>query len=351
MNAIASISRLLSRSRVPFAVLFGFMALVLLWAGLGLSELLPRPGVAVAGSEPFDHRAAPLAVPKERAGLLQSSVDSVALSLGSAFADSAALDEESKKKILGSALSGLTFRLGGEVYFTAWQGTHMVHSPLSPDTAGMDFAEALDGRGAAFVRSMENIAFEGGFVQVTLPRQFVERGHGRMHDVRDKSVAESAIVAGTAGRPSGSAALRGTIKMHGDPLELSEVFPVEPEFCTLGPACGQALLCPENPVLARPEPAALSLAPVEQVAYVRNIPHSGWHIAAFMPIAPLPGGTEGFSAAWAPDNLEETAAESMFRRGLSLSGFSLAGLAGLMISPGIGRSGRKRDELSGESGG
>lgn len=343
---------------MPLAALLGFMALALLWAGLGLSELLPRPGVAVAGSQDQDRNAAPLALSRERANLLQSSVDSVALSLGSAFAGPSSLSGDDKKNVLHAALSGLTFGLGGEVYFTAWQGTRMLHSPLSPDAADMDFAEALDERGAAFVRSMESVAPEGGFVQVTLPRQFADREPGKRPLLRNLDDAEvtkaleslaGGLERGTAPRKSAPVALRGTINLHDDPSALAEVVPVEAERCALGAECGRALLCPDSPALAQREPRDFSSAPVEQVVYARRIPNSDWHIAAFMPLSPLPNAEDGFSAAWTCGSPEEAAAENMFRKGLSVSGFSLAGLAGLMLSPGIGRGGKNRETPEGDA--
>ena len=174
MNYLRLPLTIFSRRRPLAAACLFALSFALLWMGFGISELLPLPRVAVAESAPADHHNAPSDISPERAGLLQSSVDSVALGLGSAL--TAIADEPARQAALGNALSALTFELGGEAYFTAWQGTRIMHSPLTPDTMGMDFADALDERGSAVVRTMESVADSGGgFVRVTLPRQLPRR--------------------------------------------------------------------------------------------------------------------------------------------------------------------------------
>ncbi|MDL2317458.1 hypothetical protein LJC59_10400, partial [Desulfovibrio sp. OttesenSCG-928-A18] len=165
----------LRRCRIGCAFVLALAAFAMLFVGLGLARFLPLPGEAVAESAEPERRQPPESlVSPERARLLQSSVDSVALGLGKALA---AMEEpEARRELLSRALSALTFELGGGVYFTAWEGTRMLHSPLSPDTAYLDFAQALDRRGVSFVREMERTAARGGgFITVTLPRQLPYR--------------------------------------------------------------------------------------------------------------------------------------------------------------------------------
>ena len=339
-----------SRRRPLAAACLFALSFALLWTGFGVSELLPLPKVAVAESAPANHHEAPAVIPPERATLLQSSVDSVALGLSGVLISLA--DDPARQTALANALSALTFELGGEAYFTAWQGTRLMHSPLTPDTKGMDFADALDERGSSFVRAMEAVAEDGGgFVRVTLPRQMPRRISG--------------------GFAAGGEAVSVPLHMNMDDAKVREGLDslsasiVERAADTDKAARGQRL----QPALARvavtpkadapnaglaPEPvlqdgrlevrALMDSTPVEQVVYIRRIPQSAWHIAAFMPAETRPGSEgRGFSPVWsaaAADKSALKAAEEDFRTGLCVSGFSLAGLAGLLMTPGRSR----RDE-------
>jgi hypothetical protein len=81
-----------------------------------------------------------------------------------------------------------------------------------------------------------------------------------------------------------------------------------------------------------PPPAVLESEPVEQLLYVRRIPHSPWHIAAFMPAGPPPAHPEGFSPVFsdAQAQVDQARAEATLRRGLRIFGFALTGLACLL---------------------
>jgi hypothetical protein len=234
---------------VRLAAALACLALLLFGAGMGLYGL--SPGSAFAVNDPG---LASSAVFPQRAALLQSTVDSVALSLGRAFAEEAALDAESKRRMLRNALSSLSFELGAGLYFTAWQGTRNVCSPISPDAEGLDFAGSLDSDGTPFVLEMESLAGKGGgFLHARLP-------------------------------------------------------------------------------LTRPD--AESPGPVrEHLIYARQIPAgAGIFLAAFLPVAPV--GEGGFSASWSLARREEINVQSLdkLRNGLFLSGFSLAGLSGLLLA-------------------
>ena len=339
-----------SRRRPLAAACLFALSFALLWTGFGVSELLPLPKVAVAESAPANHHDAPAVIPPERAALLQSSVDSVALGLGGVLTSLA--DDPARQAALANALSALTFELGGEAYFTAWQGTRLMHSPLTPDTTGMDFADALDERGSSFVRAMEAVAEGGGgFVRVTLPRQLPRRISGgfaaggeavsaplhmNMDDAKVREGLDSLSASIVEQAADADKAARGQ-RLHPEPVRVA----VTPDAGA--PNTG---LAPE-PVLqdGRLEVRALmDSTPVEQVVYVRRIPQSAWHIAVFMPAETRPGSEGcGFSPVWsaaAADKSALKAAEEDFRSGLCVSGFSLAGLAGLLMTPGRSR----RDE-------
>lgn len=327
------------RLRKAVACAFLLAAVALLWAGFGLSRFLPAPALAVAGSAPSDLSGAPLdGLPKERAALLQSTVDSVALSLGGAFAFAAQEDGAfPKKQALAGALNALTFNLGSEVYFTAWQGTRIVHSPMNPDAGDLDFAEALDERGAAFVRDMERAAGErGGFIRAMLPRQMPHQPTPlRLNKDAAEITRELDNLAGAiAGENGGGGVARGRViaitLRSGE--EAAFVKPAD-SFC---PGNTDKASCISGKNLPAPDST-----PVKQVIYVRRIPASDWHIAAFMPEeTSRRAQTEAFSAAWRDKN--DTEAENL-RKGLCVSGFSLAGLAGLMFAPGIAPRRRERD--------
>ena len=257
--------------RVVLASVFGCIGLILLWLACTDVQLPARATSSRAFSSQI--RLSPdLGTTDEEARLLQSAVDSVAVSLGSLLERIS--DPASRKSLLATALNTLTFELGGDVFFTAWQGTRVLHSPLSPDAANMDFAQAVDYRGTPFVVEMAQKARKGGgFMQVLLPPPLSPRG-------ADEPLARP-VSQGAGSSPS---------------------------------------------TATRPG--------VEQVLYVRPIPHSNWHIAAFMPADPdLPGQ----AAALVTDNgpLEKESSESLRKRmraGMGLSGFSLTGMAGLLLA-------------------
>lgn len=247
-------------------------------------------GAAVAESSPPDPAHAPVGIDKGAALYLRSTVDAAALALGSMFPVDGNAGEE-RKRMLAASLGGLTFNLGGSVYFTAWQGTRIVYSPMSPDAEGMDFAESLDARGKAFVRRVEEAALNGGgFVGVLLPKA-------------------------PAGRDGGAA---GAARALDDGL-----FAV-PGLC----ADGHGGACPMPGPVSRGsvKGGGAQPEPVEQMVYSRPVPHSEWHIAAFMPC----DASEKKSDAL----LEAASRQDLLQKGLRLSGLSLAGLAGLLLISG-----------------
>ena len=355
MNAPFSTSYRLHRCRLVAACLLGFLGLALLWAGFGISEFLALQREAVADSAPREHQSLPVSlISKEQARLLQSTVDSTALSLGSVLASApATLTEPDGRSAVASALSALTFGLGGEVYFTVWSDTRLVHSPLAPDAEGMDFVAATDDRGSFFVLRMSHIAEEGGgFLQVVLPRQFAgrdrqdaahavsgepgSRRHSQELDILVSELVQSPLLdRQTPLQTTGAVIGDITDEPHG----VSEAFTGMPDYCPINsrfaPDCGGRSAPPQS----------VDTTPVDQVVYIRRIPRCDWHIAAFMPVDARP--EQGFSAAWVTRT--DTAMEALeadYRKGLCVSGFSLAGLAGLMLVPGRREEDSARTPLS-----
>lgn len=63
---------------------------------------------------------------------------------------------------MAEALNRVYPDLAESGYFVLWRGTVDVCSPLTPDTAGLDFGAQRDAGGAYFVRDLEKIAKAGG---------------------------------------------------------------------------------------------------------------------------------------------------------------------------------------------
>ncbi len=333
MNRTTFLHQLANGCRIPAACLLAAAAICMLWTGLGLTDWWPGTGTAVAESAPPDPSVPPGGVDAGRALYLQSSVDAAALALGGALSNGG-LDEDRRDAMLAASLGDLTFQLGGAVYFTAWRGTRVFYSPLSPDAGNMDFAEALDARGVPFVRRMEEAARSGGgFVRVLLPEAPAgPRAHGPVVcgtiDVTEPGPSEAGA------SEAGASEAGGTAGQASPPLE--EALPgadtwffTDAEFCPRG--AGRCPVAKAHP--HRRDDHAVSVPePVEQVVYVRPVPGGEEHIAAFMPLdAPEDDAARAAEAA-SIDELRE--------KGLRLSGLSLAGLAGLLFAAG----GIRRDD-------
>lgn len=367
MHAATCPFSLLRRLRSAFAGLICLSGFALLLTGFGVSDVPVLRHEAVAGTAPSDPRNAPFSViSKERAALLQSSVDSAALSLGSMLATASALSPDDKTPFpaVASVLSTLTFGLGEEVYFTVWEGTRILHSPLAPDAEGMDFADSTDERGVAFVLDMARTAANGGgFLRVTLPRQFsdadsaaafdaaLQAGSGNTAATRDLDTLIETIV--RSGRkeqeePPARREREGpppSAPPGADAANAADVADAPPGMA--GTVAGMPDYCPINNRFAAQRgggnvpPPAENAAPVDQVVYVRHIPRSKWHIAAFMPVDPEPG-QHALSDRTLRAGRTDDGRAAEYRKGLCVSGFSLAGLAGLMLLPGSGKTRRSK---------
>ena len=119
----------LYRCRIAASALLAVSSLALFLIGIGLYDPLPLPKTVAAESAPSDmHGVPPAVLPESVVMRLQAAVDSAALSLGGVFREAA------------SAKDG-----------------PVVYSPLAPDAVDMDFADALDQRGSAFVLCMKEV--------------------------------------------------------------------------------------------------------------------------------------------------------------------------------------------------
>lgn len=336
------------RLRLAASCLLGLTGFALVWTGSGLSDYLELQPEAVAESGPHALYAPPRHLPgKAQATLLETTVDSAALSFSGVLAEQADMENKAAPDLLGPAMTTLTMGLGGEVYFTLWHGTTMVHSPFVPDASDMDFAGSLDERGQPFVRDMADAAARGGgFVTVSLPRQFSDSGVNQVfpssaHAVTPDQSADLLIESITRSGGHGANAKAPACVVRGEvtdlPYGMAKALRGMPDYCPIE----NSFTAPCAATQAPPEP---DLAPVEQIVYVRRIPGSVFHIAAFMPLDGR--ARQGFSASWSAP--AEEGREQEYRKGMCLSGFSLAGLAGLMLTPGRAKRGGKEDFKSEE---
>jgi hypothetical protein len=201
-------------------------------------------------------------------------VDSAALSLAGVLADLP--DPSARRAALAGALNALAFDPGSPVYFTAWEQTRLLHSPLTPDTEDQDFAQALDARGTPFVRDLDALGEAGGgFLHIFLPRH-----------IFDKERPAAAPLAAAAG----------------------------------------ALLSRSAPAPEAQEEARL--------VYIRGISGTSWRIGAFMPLpagAPLPPPGSPPRVWDIPATREEGFPEPA-RGAFFLTGLSFLGLAGVFFS-------------------
>ena len=301
-------------------------AILCIWAAAGIPFPFSGAGIAAAGSEPGNSGESDSST-QLRKMLLQASVDSAALGI-SGILDNLP-DAEAKRNALAAALDSLTFDLGAPVYFTAWEQTRLLHSPLTPDTENMDFADALDSRGVAFVRALSGcLENGGGFVQVLLPRQNFDRnGHTTQLPEQQTDPQASPHMSGSSVAIGQAVNATGGISLAVSPLYMTPVAPRVVEEI--------------------------------QIVYTRAIPNSQWHISAFM-AAPEEDAARGPANTGSPS--EQTIAGSAFatnanqpisvwqstimddkdaaaasdadlRKGLTVSGLSLLGIAGVLISP------------------
>lgn len=95
------------------------------------------------------------------------------------------------------ALKRIYPELSDSGYFVLWRGTVDVCSPLTPDTAGLDFGGRTDAHGAYFVRELEALAEKGGgFHNFTLSYD-MPLGGRQLHTFESEFMAYVTPVFGT----------------------------------------------------------------------------------------------------------------------------------------------------------
>lgn len=98
---------------------------------------------------------------------LKSGLDTLALALGSLVRELP--DPEKQKDLLIQALDGIPLRDDYSGYVALWRQTVDIHTPPTPDSAGLDFGFIQDVNGRYFVREMfEKVEQGGGFTDYTL---------------------------------------------------------------------------------------------------------------------------------------------------------------------------------------
>jgi hypothetical protein len=332
------------------AILLALTGQALFWLAVPVPTALLSPA-ASAEADSAARREARLSpeASADRRRLLQSSVDSVALSLGGIFQSVTDMDE--RRTALTTVLNSLTFELGGEVYFTAWDGTRVLHSPLAPDIRGADFESALDQRGKPFVRQMATLAAGGGgFLQVALPRPknlclleqvpvpslSLDADDDALPAPRFPDVAEGSPFPTPSAPAPQTTAPAPQATAPAPPTTAPAPPTTAPAPQTTAPASPTTAPAPQAAAPggadAPPPPAVLESEPVEQLLYVRRIPHSPWYIAAFMPAGPQHARQDGFSPVFSDGRAQaaKARAEATLRRGLRIFGFALTGLACLL---------------------
>jgi hypothetical protein len=272
-----------ARLRACLTGLCLLLALACLWAGGGLFAPLVGPAPADAFSS--SGQAAEPEHIRLKKQLLQATVDSAAFSLAGVLAGLP--DQKARRGALAAALDALTFDLGAPAYFTAWEDTRLLHSPLTPDTADFDFGDALDGRGVPFVRVLSEAGETGGFLPVLLRSHVFDRAGGP-----------------TASGPA----------VHADGA--------------VSPARPQAPLFSPDPFLRERKEAG--------IVYSRAIPGAPWRISAFTPLpedftAAPASAVEGAGPVWEIPGRRSGNPPGDPRTGLYVAGFSFLGLAGVLL--------------------
>lgn len=98
---------------------------------------------------------------------LKAGLDTLALALGSLVEGLAEPGE--LQKLLIQALDGIPVRDDYSGYVALWQHTVDIHTPPTPDSAGLDFGLIQDVNGHYFVQDMfEKVEQGGGFTDYTL---------------------------------------------------------------------------------------------------------------------------------------------------------------------------------------
>ena len=146
------------RCRLLLGTLFAVLSLACLWQGAA-----PEPSMvqALAGGP------LPTMVAETEAKLrLKPIVDTLALSLGGILAN---LPQEAGAEALFAAADTLTLAQNGqEVYYSIWQGTRLIHSPMNPGEEDLELGQSKDTAGIPLMEELAKGAPFGVFLPFSL---------------------------------------------------------------------------------------------------------------------------------------------------------------------------------------
>lgn len=146
------------RCRLLLAAFFAVLSLACLWQGAA-----PEPSAvqALAGSPLPTTKAE--AEAKER---LKPIVDTLAHSLGGILAN---LPQETAANALFAAADSLTLSHNGqEVYYSIWQGTRLIHSPMNPGEEELELGQSTDTAGVPLMEELAKGAPFGVFLPFSM---------------------------------------------------------------------------------------------------------------------------------------------------------------------------------------
>lgn len=171
----------MSRPHIPwrffFSGILACLALLSFWVSFGgfTGNLTLSPSHADAAEGTYLSGKAPV----HSADTLKGAVDSLALGLGGAMQQLGS--QEAKLAALREALDSLSLQPGQSVSYTAWKNTQVLHAPMAPDAAGIDFHTATDSYGNTFMTDVAGQAALGGFVNVLMPASPYPGSHSPEH--------------------------------------------------------------------------------------------------------------------------------------------------------------------------
>ncbi len=129
----------------------------------GRQEAAPIPGLAHSGGRPLSQAA-------------QSEGIRISAEVLAAVLAKEAASADNPDEALAASLTRLYPGLADNGYFVLWRGTVDVCSPLTPDTAGLDFGHYRDAAGNLFIQDLKRLADSGGgFASFSLAKAGYER--------------------------------------------------------------------------------------------------------------------------------------------------------------------------------
>ena len=146
------------RCRLLLGALFAVLSLACLWQAAA-----PEPSAvqALAGAT-----LPTMGAQAEAQQRLKPIVDTLALSLGGILAN---LPQEAGAEALFAAADTLTLGHNGqEVYYSIWQGTRLIHSPMNPGEEDLELGQSKDTAGIPLMEELAKGAELGVFLPFSL---------------------------------------------------------------------------------------------------------------------------------------------------------------------------------------